>query len=220
MRLPLIGLSCLALAVATASASVGKTAGRLSCTSGTAVVQTRTARVFRINDGEGYFRYYGCLKPHGRVRFLGHRYDFPDHAGFWRPRLSGARVSFVSTYRGRGDASSEVDVVNLQTGRRHVRFHGCDIPGMCDPPTDAIEATDLAFRADGALAWIWRVANYDTSDPEDTIYEVYARGRRGVAVRLDRATDIAPRSLGVSSRRVRWTRSGVPQSASLTDRAD
>lgn len=206
------------VAVWAAFAPAGSAAPPLTCKSGLTVTQTKSARVFEVVDydgAEGLTEYYGCLRPRGRVRALGYTYDLPGFGSLWQPRISTERVAFIQLGDRRRDAVADVVAVNLRTGRTHTRFRACDWPG-CQPPTAVDEPTALGFRSDGALAWIWRVAE----SGHTPVYEVYARARLGGGKRLDRGTGIEPRSLRITRNSVRWTRDGTVQQAPLRERLE
>ena len=194
-----------ALAVVAATSASAEAARTPTCTkkSGTTVVATKQARVFKKGG-----RVYACLYRLARHR-AGRRFLLGD-GSVRNVRLAGRFVGYSRVV----DTGPKVTVKELRRGRL---VHNAR-PTSLSPAPPVV--TDLVLKRNGSVAWIAGSTPLDipmappgTVVPRPT-YQVQKADRDSSAV-LDQGRDIAPGSLALRRSTVSWSKGGRTYSAQL-----
>jgi hypothetical protein len=176
----------------------------------------RAVRVYRLRRV-----LYACARATGYVRRLGVQAPDtecdPDLCNVHEVHVAGRFVAFASESGGRSGTHGRVVVVDMDARREvtdtpTVRAMDAAL-GLCPghPGLDGEGGTtDIALRADGAIAWI----AFRDCAPDPSPFEVHARGPGGDRL-LDAGFAIAPTSLGLGRTSVVWQNAGDVRVAPL-----
>jgi len=200
-KLALTGAATAILASLAAGASPALAVSKPSCSAGSTLAISKSARVFVVKTGH-VRRVYGCATGSGKARYFGRvGGESVDTSVI---AVTGPRVAYVLTSCSETGCQQTVLVYDLKK-RKEVSFSAA-APADVDQ-----QVTDILLARDGTVAWI---GEEQASGSAATARFVLARTPGKPPATLASGLDIVPGSLALAGTTLYWTQ-GTARSAPL-----